>query len=195
MKKSSISLLLVLAVTLTGCASGNIHEFLTNPAANSSMPLVTSIGKLFYPERYSVTNISKTVPNSFANKVPDRVDQYVFLGFTANDKNDMFTANYYDPTSIKNKNGQFYVTTYEYTSRPGEAISKPGNFFSSSITKQSINCAENLFTRLEVTAYPQVKPSGSGTVLFKDSPKNKPVLFNYEQDSIQARLAKKVCSN
>lgn len=194
MKASQINIKKLIApilagVILTGCADGNIHQFLNSDFLNSTAPNVATLGKMFYPDRYEFYP-KETTPAAFANFAPDHIGKWDFYGFSGIAKENLYMANYYDPSSIKRSGSSVSVNTFFYLSNPKYTkLKKP---YLSLVVKNAIDCDLKIIKYEFATAYATTRIS-DGVVSKTDLSKTmKP--FPVEDDSLEARLYKKVCT-
>ena len=179
---------LLAGAVLTGCADGNIHEFLNGDFLNSTAPGIATLGKMFYPDRYGFTR--DQVPPAFANTAPDHIGKWDFLGFTANNERTLFIANYYDPASVKQKGSHGDVTTLVVFSATQHSKSKKP--FLSAVIVNEMDCSNRTFRYLSIDAYASTRPLGSPVSKNDTSKITKP--YPVGHDTLEERVLNKVCS-
>lgn len=194
MKASQINIKKLIApilagVILTGCADGNIHQFLNSDFLNATAPGVSAAGKAFYQDRYSPL-LPVKVPSSFGNTAPDRIGKWEFFGFTGDAKENRYDANYYDPVSVKVSGSKVFVETFTFYSKAHFTRSKKP--FLSAVIDYKLDCDKNTFKIEHITAYSSNRIAGEPVSVNDVSNKTKPAFI--PDDSIQKRLFEKVCN-
>lgn len=142
---------------LAGCADGNIHQFLNSDFLNTLAPTVATTGKAFYPERYSPL-LPVKIPVEFGKEAPDRIGQWVFYGFSGNPKENLYQANYYDPSSVKVSGSQVAVSAFTFYSNPRQTRSKKP--FLSAVFQYTFDCKNRTFKYNYITAYATTRAVG-----------------------------------
>lgn len=180
---------IVATAALSGCADGNIHQFLNSDFLNTVAPSVATTGKAFYPERYSPL-LPVKIPVEFGKQAPDRIGPWVFYGFSGDAKENSYQANYYDPSSIKVSGSQIVVSAFTFYSNTRYTRSKKP--FLSTVFQYTLDCKNRTFKYNYITAYATNRAEGYPVSKNDLTNTFKPVAI--EDGSSESILLGKVCS-
>lgn len=187
MRKINASLLAI--SMLTGCADGNIHQFINSDYLNATAPSVASLGKMFYPDRYSPF-LHDTVPSAFANTAPDHIGNWDFVGFTGSSKDNLYMANYVDPRFVSLPNSMRSFKSFVFYSNTRYTRSKRP--FLSIVIVYNLDCQHRMIKMHNLSAYSSTRPVGNPVSTLDISKKNK--LIGIENDPLAERFFDKICT-
>lgn len=176
-------------VLLSGCAGTTIHDFINNPAMNAMAPNVTNAAKMFYPERYNADPSRNRVPSEFANTVPDRDGDWVFVGFEGvpYDRN-IHQATFYNPKTLKRNGDTVRTQLFFYNNVPQYTASK--KMYRSALMVIETNCVNKTEKTISGDAYSGLHMDGTkvSTNVYKDAKPNP-----FVADSMADRIYQRVC--